>query len=205
MEEYRKLANYSKYRIYPDGRIYSEYVNKFIKATEDTSGYLQNTLVSDQGERKTLKNHILVASAFIPRIVDKYEINHKDFNKHNNTVDNLEWCDRKYNMNYNYTHRTNKRALRLSPLTKEQVALIPEMMNNGFSIKFISKLLRVGHVTIRKIITGKSWKFMSLNIPVRYFVRDSKIEVSKTFYAKLVKANVDNTVLNSRIKVLESV
>lgn len=205
MEEYRKLANYSKYRIYPDGRIYSEFIDRFVTATKDSSGYLQNTLVNDFGERKTIKTHILVASAFIPRIVEKPEVNHKDFNKENNIVENLEWCDRRYNMKYNHTHRENKRALTLSPLTEEQVLLIPEMMNNGFSIKFIAKLLHVGHVTIRKIITHQTWKYLNLEIPVRYFVRDSVIEVPQKLYNKLINANVDNTVLNSRVKVLESV
>lgn len=205
MAEYRKLANYSNYRIYPDGRIYSEYINRFITATEDSSGYLQNTLVDDFGNRKTIKNHILVASAFIPRINEKPEVNHKDFNKHNNKVENLEWCDRHYNMQYNNTHRVNKRAKVLSPLTEEQVLLIPKMMNNGFSIKFIAKLLHVGHVTIRKIITHKTWKYLNLVIPTRYFIRDSVIEISKKLYDELIEANVDNTVLNSRVKVLESV
>lgn len=205
MTEYRKLANYSKYRIYPDGRIYSEFINRFIKATKDSYGYLHNTLVDDFGNRKTIKNHILVASAFIPRIAFKPEVNHKDFNKQNNNVNNLEWCDRSYNVKYNYSHRENKRAPSLSPLTEEQVVLIPEMMNNGFSIKFIAELLRVGHVTIRKIITHKTWKFLHLNIPTRYYIRSSTIEVSKSLYDKLIKANVDNTVLNSRVKVLESV
>ena len=162
MEEYRKLANYSNYRIYPDGRIYSEFVNRFITATQDSSGYLQNTLVNDQGERKTIKNHVLVASAFIPKLDLKTEVNHKDFNKHNNNVENLEWCDRVYNMRYNFTHRENRKAPTLSPLTEQQVALIPEMMNNGFSVKFMARLLRVGHITIRNIITHKTWKFMKL-------------------------------------------
>lgn len=205
MTEYRKLANYSNYRIYPDGRIYSEFVNRFVTATKDSGGYLQNTLVDDDGNRKTIKNHILVASAFIPRIVDKLEVNHKDFNKENNTVENLEWCDRKYNMKYNSTHRESKRAKDFSPLTEEQVLLIPEMMNNGFSIKFIAKLLNVGHITIRNIITHKTWKYLNLVIPIRYFIRDTAIEISKKLYDKLVAANVDNTVLNSRVKVLESV
>jgi len=46
---------------------------------------------------------------------------------------------------------------------------------------------------------------MNLTIPTRYFVRDKQIEISKTFYDALVAANVDNTVLNSRVKILESV
>lgn len=44
--------------------------------------------------------HRLVASAFIPNPQKFPEVNHKDCNGHNNKVENLEWCDRKYNINY---------------------------------------------------------------------------------------------------------
>lgn len=48
----------------------------------------------------TFKVHRLVAEAFIPNPNGYKEINHKDENKANNCVDNLEWCDTKYNCNY---------------------------------------------------------------------------------------------------------
>lgn len=44
--------------------------------------------------------HYLVATAFIPNPYKLSEINHKDENKHNNCVWNLEWCTKKYNQNY---------------------------------------------------------------------------------------------------------
>lgn len=205
-EEYRKLSNYSNYRIYPDGRVYSEFINRFIKATRASDGYLANTLVDDFGRRKTIKNHILVASAFLPKLDEQTEVNHKNLNRSDNRVENLEWCTRSYNVKYSYDYRNDVRAELTSPLRKEQVLLIPELLENGFSIKLISKLYRVAHITIRNIIRGDTWKKMQplLKFPKECYNRGT-IEISRTLYNKLLKLNVDNTVLNSRVKVLESV
>lgn len=53
------------------------------------------------GKTITEYAHRLVAAAFIPN-PNEYEIvNHKDENRQNNSVSNLEWCDRRYNMLYN--------------------------------------------------------------------------------------------------------
>lgn len=56
--------------------------------------------------RKSVLVHRLVAKAFLPNLQNLPEINHKDCNTRNNHVDNLEWCDRKYNINY--ADRTKK-------------------------------------------------------------------------------------------------
>ena len=61
--------------------------------------YLSVALVSNNGT-KQYKIHRLVADAFIPNPNGYKEINHKDENKGNNCVDNLEWCTRSYNINY---------------------------------------------------------------------------------------------------------
>lgn len=52
------------------------------------------------GVRRQMKIHRLVAEAFIPNPNGYKEINHKDENKGNNCVENLEWCSRSYNINY---------------------------------------------------------------------------------------------------------
>lgn len=61
--------------------------------------YLQVAL-AQQGKIKWYSVHRLVAKAFIPNPNNYPCINHKDENKQNNCIDNLEWCTHKYNSNY---------------------------------------------------------------------------------------------------------
>lgn len=63
------------------------------------NGYLRVSLNKDGG-RKHFLVHRLVAEAFIPNPQNMPQINHKDEDKTNNRVENLEWCDAKYNSNY---------------------------------------------------------------------------------------------------------
>ncbi len=76
--------------------------------THRTNGYSYVNLCRN-GIAKSFRVHVLVAKHFLPQIEGKLEVNHKDENKSNNRVDNLEWCDRKYNVNYG-TARERQRA-----------------------------------------------------------------------------------------------
>lgn len=64
-----------------------------------TKTYLSVGLCNGK-KQKTKNIHQLVAQAFIPNPNNYNCINHKDENKYNNNVNNLEWCTRKYNNNY---------------------------------------------------------------------------------------------------------
>lgn len=72
---------------------------KIKKQYERPNGYMQVCLYQN-GKITTYKTHRLVAEAFIPNINNLPEVNHKDENKINNCVDNLEWCTSSYNKNY---------------------------------------------------------------------------------------------------------
>lgn len=74
----------------------------------DASGYQRVSFVRPNTKKyKRYAVHRLVAESFIPNPDYLPQVNHKDENKANNHVDNLEWCTAKYNSNYG-TH--NKRC-----------------------------------------------------------------------------------------------
>lgn len=61
-------------------------------------------VLSKNGKNKTFLVHRLVASVFIPNPDNLPIVNHKDENKRNDSVDNLEWCDYSYNNTYRNIH-----------------------------------------------------------------------------------------------------
>ena len=88
-----------QYGVTMDGQVYSFKSKKFMKFEIDKAGYFKIQL-SKNNKIKHYLLHRLVANAFIPNPNNYLEINHKDENKQNNHISNLEWCDRKYNVNY---------------------------------------------------------------------------------------------------------
>lgn len=70
----------------------------------DKKGYLQVGL--SKNNKQTMRRvHRLVAEAFIPNPNEYPMINHKDENKTNNNVNNLEWCDARYNVIYSLNRK----------------------------------------------------------------------------------------------------
>ena len=89
----QEINGYPDYYVDDSGKIYSRKSGelKEIKQYPKTHGYLYVTLRKNN-KRYYLRVHRLVADTFIPNPDNLPEVNHKDENKTNNRVDNLEWC-----------------------------------------------------------------------------------------------------------------
>lgn len=86
-----------------------EWKGRILKTDEHiTDGHLRVTL-SKNNVQKRYSVHRLVAEAFIENPNNYPIVNHKNENPHDNRVENLEWCDWKYNSNYG----TNKKRISL--------------------------------------------------------------------------------------------
>ena len=104
-------------------------------------GYNAVCLYKD-GKTKQVTIHRLVAEAFIPNPNNLPEVNHKDKNKRNNSADNLEWCDRKYNVNYSKDDiKDRSRAVKVTSLkTGDSVYFGNELILNmlcGFTQRIV--------------------------------------------------------------------
>ena len=73
------------------------------------------------GVQKNYLIHRLVAEAHIPNPDNLPQVNHKDENRQNNIVSNLEWCDGKYNMNYGNCQRSKSKPILCYTTTGEFV------------------------------------------------------------------------------------
>lgn len=105
IEEWKDIEGYEgKYQVSSLGNIKSLNYNgkKEIKQLKPCikGGNYYGVVLCKNGIKKELQIHRLVAQAFIPNPNNLPEVNHKDENKINNCVDNLEWCTSKYNANY---------------------------------------------------------------------------------------------------------
>lgn len=143
IEEWRPIEGYEElYEVSSYGRVRSLdryvvdslghrkfYKSKVLSPAKDTDGYLKVGL-SYNGKCKKCLVHRLAAQAFIPNLDNLPEVNHKDEDKTNNRVDNLEWCTTKYNVNYGTARtRSIKTKVKKGYVNEENVGLSKEEYN----------------------------------------------------------------------------
>ena len=107
------------------------------------NGYIQYVLSKD-GEDKYFYAHRLVATAFIPnnqKLLN--QINHKDENKHNNCVDNLEWCTQYYNNTYGTKIERQVRNTNYEEIARKQSTPVKQFTKEGELIKIWESISQV--------------------------------------------------------------
>ena len=119
-----KEENFEHYLIYDDGRVYNTKTNKFLSGDKNSCGYSRVMLYSNNIKKRFFR-HRLVAEHFIPNPENKLFVNHKDGNKHNNSVHNLEWCTQSENEKHKFAvlnaKKTNKKVKVIYPNLREEI------------------------------------------------------------------------------------
>ncbi len=99
--------------------------------------------------------HRLIAKAFLPNPENKPEVNHKDGNKKNNDVSNLEWCTEKENTDDAFAKGIKDNSRPKRPKLDSEVVLL--IFNSASSLGNLSKLYNLPKLTIQAIKSGKRY------------------------------------------------
>jgi hypothetical protein len=174
----KEIKGFEDYFISEDGKVYNK-ENFEIKQRKSSNGYMRfnvRTKTTKYEKPKTLTTHRAVAEAFIPIIKDKPYINHKDGDKTNNNVNNLEWCTASENSQHSFDNKlqVNKKG-NDSPFA---ISILQYDMQNNFikewgCIITVEQTLNLSKGSINKCAKGKLknaggfvWKYKGGGLPL---------------------------------------
>lgn len=164
--EWKTIEDYPKYEVSNNGDVRNIKTGKVLKHTL-TKGYHYVEITNKDNERKRVRVHRLVANAFIPNPYNLETVNHKDLNKGNNNVENLEW------MTYadNNRHSMEKQGRRITEAflnsfkinqRKGQEAMSKKVgvIENGEIVRVFSSIRQAEktlHTTRRYMVRMNKW------------------------------------------------
>lgn len=114
-----------------NGSIYNKY-GEYVKPFIADNGYLRVKLHVGHNKYKNYTLSVLIAESFIPNPDNLPQVNHKDGNKLNNDISNLEWCTQSYNIRHAISHG-------LYNNNNQHIASIANANANGIPIEQLDK------------------------------------------------------------------
>lgn len=147
---FKQIEHYPNYEVSSTGIVRNKTTGRCLSWVNNGTGYMVVKLYNQHKPKGRLcLVHRLVLSTFHPNNENK-DVNHKDGNKRNNSVDNLEWVTKSEN-----TRHAHKTGLFKDKLTIDDVKAIKSLLQFGaMSYSEIGKKYSVGHATIWKIAKG---------------------------------------------------
>ena len=133
---------------------------------DNSNGYPRCDMNFD-GKRKSYLVHRLVAKSFIPNPENKPDVNHKNGNKHDNSVENLEWCTKSENEKHawktglKHDIATKGELHGMHKLSKKDVEYIRKHhIRNGGIMKTgeLARIFDVNPQTITEIVSERIWR-----------------------------------------------
>ena len=115
-------------------------------------------MLSKNGKNTNMRVHRLVAEAFIPNPNNLEYVNHKDENKSNNRLENLEWCTAKYNTYYGENSRI--RPVVSTNISTGEQTIYPSLREAGRLGGFNQSAICLVCKGERKTHKGHHWKYL---------------------------------------------
>lgn len=151
-EGFYEVSNLGRVRSLP--RKHSPGLN-ILKPLYHSGGYSVIDLRKPHEKKKHFLAHRLVAIAFIPNPQSKPDVNHKDSNRKNNKVDNLEWATRKENLHHAHLKDRMVWNKKTRTISEEQVREIKNRYKAGEKQNKMAKEFKVSRSWICIIINNR--------------------------------------------------
>jgi uncharacterized protein YerC len=140
------------YIIDTDGNIYSKKSNRYLTPSKDEYPRIK---LSKNNKDYVFSVHRLVAETFLDNLDNKQIINHKDGNKKNYKLDNLEWVTQKENSQH--AHISGLKKIKYGISSKLSEFDVAEIFNSKDNISTISKKYGICRTTVYNIKNKKNW------------------------------------------------
>lgn len=160
-----RIGEYNGYKVREDGVIYSRKTGLPMKQTLNDKGY-PNVTLSINGKAVFRRVHRIVAEVFIPNPENKPCVNHKDRDRANANVNNLEWVTHSENVKHsiknggrkNWTRNNSGEKNPNAKLNEETIEAIRDLYwNCTYSQNKLARIFGLNQSRISKIVNDKIW------------------------------------------------
>jgi hypothetical protein len=180
--------NLMRYEVSNLGRVRTVNNGRILNSKPRKTGYIELHLTDDDGDRKFMFQHRFVAYTFLENPDNLPQVNHKDFNRSNNVVSNLEWSSVSHNNNHKLQNKNRKNTTSRSRkvIQKSKDGEIIEIFDSakeaskktGVSVKNI----QVVALGVQKTAGGYIWEYTDDKIENEEWsyleIDDTEIEIS---------------------------
>ena len=122
-----EIVDHPKYLIYPDGRVWSNKSNRFMKGSKKSTGYRHVYL----DDKKSINVHRLVAIHYIPNPDNKPCVDHINRERDDNRIENLRWATSSENSQNQSLHKDNKSGYKNIYYDRTIIRWVFQKMING--------------------------------------------------------------------------
>lgn len=209
----KKIKNYDNYYIYDNGDVFNIKTKKMLDGSIGKNGYKYYRL-SKENTKKMFYAHRLVAEYFIDNLDNLPVVNHKDGNKLNNNVDNLEWVS--YSENMEHFHSTIKKNLKNKKIQKYNGDLKGEIWtetinNSNYKVSNYGRVWNTtnnnilspsetsGYYKVRLSKNGETSDWLIHKLVFCSF--NNEINIDKNFVIDHIDGNKHNNCLNNLRKI----
>lgn len=195
------IDGFPDYFVDVHGDVYSTKTGqlKVLRKSKDRKGYLKVYLYKEN-KRNFFKVHRLIAQTFIPNPDNKPQVNHKDANKTNNHVDNLEWVTNQENMDHakhnNLLSGREGTSNGNSRYSDELITTLCKELSSGCSVSEVSQKFNVNRHLVKDLKAKKTWTHISNNFT---FTRSCR-EILDRGVVKLIKSLIKDGMRNVHIR-----